>query len=161
MAKLDLAALAAKAATKKKAKKANAVIKQETPEKVVPAPAPEPVTQGIAEARGKESHTRIVETLAREAEYAVGENIMSANLLALEAALLEDTPNIRTLLKVIHSTLQKNPATVTLLTPEECSLVVRGLQVQTKTEIASTLVKEAKKAKKGGKAASKIAADDL
>lgn len=77
-------------------------------------------------------------------------------LAQLEVALLEDTPSMPSLLRDIHRTLKADPDTVTLLSEEECCILVRGLKKQTATEIATTAAK-----KKPKKAISKMTIDDL
>ena len=69
-------------------------------------------------------------------------------LASLEEALLAGTPGMATLLRDIHRTLKADPDVVTLLSEEECSILVRGLKKQTATEIATKAVKKggAKKA---------------
>lgn len=67
-------------------------------------------------------------------------------LAQLEAALLTTTPDMPTLLRDIHRNLKQDPELVTLLTEEECSVLVRGLKKQTNTEIATSAVKSPKKA---------------
>jgi len=62
-------------------------------------------------------------------------------LAQLEQALLEKLPTMPTLLRDIHRSLKNDPDTVTLLSEEECSILVRGLKQQTKTEIATTVRK--------------------
>jgi hypothetical protein len=66
-------------------------------------------------------------------------------LAQLEEALLQATPNMPTLLKDIHKALKADPDVVTILTEEECSILVRGLKKQTATEIATSAVKGHKK----------------
>lgn len=68
-------------------------------------------------------------------------------LASLEAALLEGTPNMPTLLRDIHRSLKVDPDVVTILSESECSILVRGLKKQTATEIAVNAIK-----KKSGKA---------
>lgn len=77
-------------------------------------------------------------------------------LMALEQALLEQTPNMPVLLRDIHRTLKADPDVVTILTDEECSILVRGLKKQTSTEIATKAIK-----KGGKKAMSKMTVSDL
>jgi len=77
-------------------------------------------------------------------------------LAQLEASLLENSPNMPTLLRDIHRNLKADPDVVTILTEEECSILVRGLKKQTATEIATTAIK-----KKPKKAMSKMTLDDL
>jgi hypothetical protein len=67
-------------------------------------------------------------------------------LAQLEAALLDATPNMPLLLRDIHKTLKADPDVVTILSEEECSILVRGLKKQTQTEIAIGAVKTKKKA---------------
>ena len=62
-------------------------------------------------------------------------------LASLEEALLANTPNMPTLLRDIHSSLKKDLDLVTILSEEECSILVRGLKKQTNTEIATKAVK--------------------
>jgi len=66
-------------------------------------------------------------------------------LANLEAALLEGTPNMANLLRDIHRQLKADPDVVTILSEEECSILVRGLKKQTATEIATTAIKKAPK----------------
>ncbi len=77
-------------------------------------------------------------------------------LASLEAALLAGTPGMPTLLRDIHRSLKADPDVVTLLSEEECSILVRGLKKQTATEIATKAVK-----KGGSKAMSKMTVSDL
>lgn len=76
-------------------------------------------------------------------------------LAQLEEALLEATPNMPVLLRDIHRELKADPDVVTLLSEEECAILVRGLKKQTSTEIATKAVKSTKKPAK------KITVDDL
>lgn len=77
-------------------------------------------------------------------------------LAALEAALLANTPGMATLLRDIHRSLKADPDVVTILSPEECSILVRGLKKQTATEIATSVIKKGTK-----KAMSKMTVTDL
>lgn len=72
-------------------------------------------------------------------------------LARLEAALNESTPGIATLLRDIHSSLKKDADVVTLLSEEECNILVEGLKKQTATEIAVSALKSG-----GKKAMSKM-----
>jgi len=63
-------------------------------------------------------------------------------LALLEAALVESTPNIATLLRDIHKSLKNDPDTVSILSEEECSILVQGLKKQTNTEIAAKAIKK-------------------
>jgi len=77
-------------------------------------------------------------------------------LARLEAALVSSTPGIATLLREIHTGLKKDPDVVTLLSEEECSILVQGLKKQTATEIAVSALKGGKK-----KSLSKMTTADL
>lgn len=66
-------------------------------------------------------------------------------LAALEEALNSNIPNIASLLRDIHTQLKKDTDLVTLLTEEECSILVRGLKKQTATEIATAALKGSRK----------------
>lgn len=77
-------------------------------------------------------------------------------LAQLETALLEATPNMAGLLRDIHRTLKKDPDVVTILSEEECSILVRGLKKQTATTIATSVAKAKPK-----KALKKLTVDDL
>jgi len=77
-------------------------------------------------------------------------------LAELEQALLTSTPNVPSLLRDIHRTLKADSDLVTILTEEECSIIVAGLKKQTSTEIAATSLK-----KGTSKAMSKITVSDL
>ncbi len=67
-------------------------------------------------------------------------------LAALEEALLSSNPEMPSLLRAIHKNLKQDPDIVTLLTEEECSILVRGLKKQTATDIATKSIKAPKKA---------------
>lgn len=87
------------------------------------------------------------------------EYVIKEKLAQLEDALLSKLPTMPTLLRDIHSQLKKDAELVTILSEEECKILVKGLEAQTKTELAATLLK-----KKGGtrsKPAAKLTVDDL
>jgi len=81
---------------------------------------------------------------------------VSEKLAQLEQALLEQTPNMPTLLRSIHSHLKKDPDIVTLLSESECAILVQGLKKQTATVVATKAIK-----KKPKKALSKMTVADL
>jgi hypothetical protein len=56
-------------------------------------------------------------------------------------------PQMPQLLKTIHTQLSKDPECVTLLSEEAIGVIVRGLQVQTKTELVTATVKKASASK--------------
>ena len=59
-------------------------------------------------------------------------------LLSLEQALEKQLPNIKNQLKEIHTLLKEQEDIVTLLTPEEVSIIVAGLKQITDTQITSS-----------------------
>lgn len=74
------------------------------------------------------------------AELSQAEQIRES-ILGLEQALLANNPQMPTMLRTIHSALRADPETVTLLSDEEISIVVRGLMKQTQTTIAAEVAK--------------------
>ena len=78
-------------------------------------------------------------------------------LAQLESMLTNEVPNISTLLRDIHRTLKQDPDVVTILSEEECSILVRGLKQQTNTIISTGAIKKAKTKK----AMSKMTVADL
>ncbi len=76
-------------------------------------------------------------------------------LAELENALLEKLPGMPTLLRDIHRQLKKDPEIVTLLSEEECGILVEGLKKQTSTAIATSALKTKTKSQ------SKMTVDDL
>jgi len=71
--------------------------------------------------------------------------ILKEKVASLEAALLSAHPTMPALLKEIHSALRAQPENVTLMSEEEISVIVRGLQKQTGTYLAETVSKGSKK----------------
>jgi hypothetical protein len=71
--------------------------------------------------------------------------LLKEKVASLEAALLSAHPTMPTLLKEIHTTLRAQPENVTLMSEEEISVIVRGLQKQTGTYLAESVSKSAKK----------------
>lgn len=82
--------------------------------------------------------------------------VIKEKLAQLQEALLEATPNMPVLLRDIHRELKADPDVVTVLSDEECAILVKGLKKQTSTEIATKAIKKTTK-----KAAKKITVDDL
>ena len=66
-------------------------------------------------------------------------------LAELESLLTAQNPGIATVLRDIHKNLKDDPDLVTVLTEEECSILVRGLKKQTQTEIITKKLKAPKK----------------
>jgi hypothetical protein len=78
-------------------------------------------------------------------------------LLSLQTAILEANPRMPLLLRDIHHMMAQDPHCVTVLTPEEISIVTSGLAKQTNTVITAKAIKSAGTKK----AASKIGLMDL
>lgn len=62
-------------------------------------------------------------------------------LATLDKLLEDSAPGITSLLRDIHSQLKKDPDVVTILSEEECAIIVKGLKKQTATEIATSAAK--------------------
>jgi len=77
-------------------------------------------------------------------------------LLYIEEELEKEVPNIATILSSIHKQLKSDPEIVTVLSEEECAVLIRGLKKQTSTEIITSTLK-----KPGKKALSKVTLDDI
>jgi hypothetical protein len=82
--------------------------------------------------------------------------LIKEKLAALETALLEQLPTMRTLLQDIHRSIRLDPDLVTLLSEEDCAIVVQGLMKQTGAVIATSALKAPKK-----KALSRMTVADL
>lgn len=66
---------------------------------------------------------------------------IQSKILALQDQLLSTNPQMPTLLRTIHSQLKNDPAIVTLLTEDECNIIVQGLEKQTNTFLAGAISK--------------------
>jgi len=82
--------------------------------------------------------------------------IIKEKLASLEEALNKQLPGMPTLLRDIHRSLKADPDIVTILTEEECCILVKGLEKQTSTVITTAAIN-----KKPKKALSKMTVDDL
>lgn len=80
---------------------------------------------------------------------------LQENIAKLKEALISANPGMPTMLRTIHTELRKDPAIVTLLSPEEVGTLVAGLMKQTNTVIAADV------AKKSTKSLKKITLEDL
>lgn len=74
----------------------------------------------------------------------------------LQAAIAANTPDMPSLLQMIHRNLMQDPEQVTLLTSEQVAVIVNGLKKQTQTEIVTAVVSGGK-----GKALKNISIDDI
>ena len=81
---------------------------------------------------------------------------ISIKIQELYDAVQKTLPNMPTLLRDIHSNLKQDPELVTLLSPEEVSIIVSGLSKQTQTTITTSILSGSK-----GKALKKISVDDI
>lgn len=81
---------------------------------------------------------------------------ISIKIGELYDAVQKTLPNMPTLLRDIHSNLKQDPELVTLLSPEEVSIIVSGLSKQTQTTITTSILSGSK-----GKALKKISVDDI
>ena len=77
-------------------------------------------------------------------------------LAQLEEKLVANVPGIAGLLRDIHRALKNDPDVVTILSEDECATLVNGLKKQTKTEIATKVLKTG-----GKKAMNKMTVLDL
>lgn len=71
--------------------------------------------------------------------------ILKEKVASLEAALLSAHPTMPILLREIHTALRAQPENVTLLSEEDISVLVRGLQKQTGVFLAESVAKGSKK----------------
>lgn len=70
---------------------------------------------------------------------------LKEKVASLEAALLSAHPSMPLLLRDIHTALRAQPENVTLLSEEEISILVRGLEKQTGVYLAESVSKGSKK----------------
>ena len=85
-------------------------------------------------------------------------DLVREKIANLHAALLEKHPRMPLLLQEIHQTLKAQPENVTLLPEEDIQILVSGLQHQTNTFLAESIVKS--KGKAGSTARLKNLGDD-
>jgi hypothetical protein len=81
---------------------------------------------------------------------------ISIKIAELYNAVQSTLPNMPTLLRDIHANLKQDPELVTLLTPEQVSIIVSGLSKQTQTTITTSILSGSK-----GKSLKKISVDDI
>jgi hypothetical protein len=68
---------------------------------------------------------------------------LKEKVLSLSSAILSKHPTMPTLLREIHTTLLKYPEQVTILSEQDISIIVSGLQVQTGATLAASVSKPA------------------
>jgi len=66
---------------------------------------------------------------------------LQGKIAEMSEILENSAPGLPTLLRTIHSQLKKDPDLVTILTDEECSVLVKGLKEHTKIELACVAIK--------------------
>jgi len=66
---------------------------------------------------------------------------LQGKIAEMSEILENSAPGLPTLLRTIHSQLKKDPNLVTILTDEECSVLVKGLKEHTKIELACVAIK--------------------
>lgn len=71
---------------------------------------------------------------------------VSAKILDLQSRLLSQHPTMPILLREIHKELLANPDVVTLLSSEDRSIIISGLEKYTKTELITATKNVSKKA---------------
>lgn len=81
---------------------------------------------------------------------------ISIKIQELYEAVQKTLPNMPSLLRDIHQNLRTDPEIVTLLSPEEVSIIVSGLSKQTQTTITTSILNGSK-----GKSLKKISVDDI
>lgn len=69
---------------------------------------------------------------------------LQEKIASLQDAILGRHPTLPTLLREIHTALRKQPENVTILPEESIATIVRGLEIQTNTFLASTVAKSSK-----------------
>ena len=82
--------------------------------------------------------------------------LISHKISELSLSVQATLPNMPTLLREIHANLKQDPELVTLLTPQQVSVIVSGLSKQTQTAITTSILSGSK-----GKSLKKISVDDI
>lgn len=72
---------------------------------------------------------------------------------SLSEAILKQHPTMPVLLKQIHTQLRNDPELVTTLDEDAIGIIVKGLQVQTKTELVQQVIKDTSSGRKKKSAA--------
>lgn len=103
--------------------------------------------------------------LVSNAEFVAAGNIsthpLAMQFAELEAALLAQQPEFKTILRQIHRHLGQEPELVTQMTEQEIQLIVSGLVVFANAEIVAPAVAKTAKAKIAAAKKVPISADDL
>lgn len=69
---------------------------------------------------------------------------LQEKITSLQESILHKHPTMGTLLREIHTALRKQPENVTILPEDQIAILVRGLELQTNTFLATTVSKSAK-----------------
>lgn len=72
------------------------------------------------------------------------EEQIQEKLLHLEEALLQELPEMPTILAVIHKELAQQPQLIQALTDEQIATITKGLSVYTQTKITTSPTKKRK-----------------
>jgi len=67
--------------------------------------------------------------------------VLKEQIAQLSNMLLEKHPGMPTLLREIHTALTKQPENILLLNEEDMNKIVQGLEVQTNSYLAASIVK--------------------
>lgn len=76
---------------------------------------------------------------------------LQEKIQSLQDSLLSRHPTMPTLLREIHTALRKQPENVVILSEDQISTIVKGLEMQTNTFLAQTVSKSAKSTSAVGK----------
>ena len=98
---------------------------------------------------------------ASQSRIGTSDHPLALQFAELEQALLDKTPEFKTLLRNIHRHLGQEPELVTQMTEEEIQMVVSGLVVFANAEIVAPAIAKSAKAKIAAAKKQPISADDL
>jgi hypothetical protein len=156
---IDLAALRAKIAAQKAAASQTQQVTNETNTKAETAPATGS-TSGVVVSRGSTpaanvsvSNSTQVSTVSAPATLGTSKTTeiehldFLSKMNSLAQAIHTQHPTMPVLLMQIHKQLRTDPELVTTLDEDAIGIIVRGLQIQTKTELVAEATKPTKKKK--------------
>lgn len=119
------------------------------------------VSGDSAEAASSVESSSSLVTASEPSSIGTSDHPLAMQFAELEAALLAQQPEFKTILRQIHRHLGQEPELVTQMTEQEIQMIVSGLVVFANAEIvAPAIAKTAKAAIKAAKA-KPISADDL
>ncbi len=105
-------------------------------------PAPAPIVPSVTQVLPVSSPTLFTESASKTQDINHLEFLSKMN--ALQEAIHTQHPTMPVLLFQIHTQLREDPEIVTLLNEEAIGVIVKGLEIQTKTELITTVVKQSK-----------------